>query len=369
MVIKTNEIKELCSKILAAVDSSELSILADKLQLYTKDDTLYLAVSNNKYFVKVKFILPGKENFNATLKASLFLKLISQTTSEIIDLSIADSFMVVKGNGTYKLPLVYDNDKLLELPEIVINNKTSEFDIETSILNSILVFNTKELNKGAVNKQVQMMYYVDEEGAITFTSGACVNKFTLPCPIKILFDQQVVKLFKIFKGEKVKFAIGYDALSEELVQTKVSFEDDTTTLTAILSSNDNLINSVPVTAIRNRAYKDYAYSISINREELLQAINRIMLFTTTGLTAYGKFTFGDEAVSIADSRDANEEIIKYSSASNIVDPYEARLDLKDVKLTLENCTEQNITMNFGDKAAFVISRGNIYNVIPEAIMQ
>ena len=48
--------------------------------------------------------------------------------------------------------------------------------------------------------------------------------------------------------------------------------------------------------------------------------------------------------------------------------YSALLDLNDLKQTLETCTEQYVTIHFGDSQAVVLSRGNVKNVIPECIL-
>ena len=61
------------------------------------------------------------------------------------------------------------------------------------------------------------MYYVDNEGAITFTSGACVTKFDLAGDIKLLFNQRLVKLFKLFKNTKVHFTVGNTNISEDII--------------------------------------------------------------------------------------------------------------------------------------------------------
>lgn len=47
------------------------------------------------------------------------------------------------------------------------------------------------------------MYYFDKDGALTFTSGACVNKFTANVQSKLLFNDRLVKLFKLFKDASV----------------------------------------------------------------------------------------------------------------------------------------------------------------------
>ena len=244
---------------------------------------------------------------------------------------------------------------------------TTNFPIKADILNSILTYNSKELSKGIISKPIQKLYYMDELGAITFTSGACVNSFTLPKPVKVLFNNRLVKLFKLFKDGEVEFTLGFDSISEEIVQTKVRFESEFVTITAILSCDDSLLGSVPCGGIRGRANANYPYSVNVNKEAIIQTINRLTLFNS-GKSAfskpYGKFVFGKDSVTIYDYNMENSEVVNYSSGE-VSDEYTAMLNLNDLKTTLETCVESHLCISFGDSSAVVISRGNIKNVIPE----
>lgn len=368
-IIRSEDLKDVCSKILTAVDSTELSLVTETLELTAENDTLTVGVTNREYFAEVKFKLEDVQDFHATVNATLFLKLVSQITTDTITLSVEDNTLIVKGNGTYKLPLIFDGAELLTLPKIEIENPTATFPIESDVLNSILQYNSKELTKGVISKPVQKLYYVDEQGAITFTSGACVNSFTLPQPIKVLFNNRLVKLFKLFKEGKVEFTLGYDSISDEIVQTKVRLSNGEVSITAILSCDDTLVNSVPVQGIRGRANNTYPYSININKGALLQTINRLTLFTNIDngfAKPYGTFEFKPNSVVVYDSKRENCEEIEYTNeTSNVEDTYEAVFNLTDLKTTLETCVEPYLCMSFGDGSAMVISRGNVKNVIPE----
>lgn len=370
MIIKTDLLKEKCSAILNAVDSNELSIVTETLQLKANNTTLSMSVTNREYFVEIKLNLDQPENFHATVNANLFLKLISQITTASIELDVNGNSLVVKGNGTYKLPLICDNDKLLELPEIIINNVTSEQSIHSDILNSILNYNTKELTRGTISKPVQKLYYIDNNGAITFTSGACVNSFNLSQPIRILLNQRIVKLFKLFQNVDVKMSLGFDSLSDEIIQTKVKFETKDVVLTAVISCDDTLLNSVPVNAIRNRSDKTYDNSIVVNKDAMLQTINRLLLFSSgigsrEIIKPYSMFEFNQNEVKVWDVNKQNSETIAYANNTAINETYTATLDLVDLKSVLENRIDEYITLNFGDHQAFVLVKNNIKFVIPE----
>ena len=369
IVIKTEEFKDICSKILTAVDSSESSVVTETLEIVTRGKYMVVGVTNREYFAEVKMPMENECDFHATVNANLFLKLISQITTGSVELSVNGPALIVKGNGVYKLPLIFNGDKLLELPTINIENVTAEFPISADILNSILYYNSKELTKGTIAKPIQKLYYVDEQGCATFTSGACVNSFTLPQPIKLLFNNRLVKLFKLFKTGDVNFTLGYDAINKDTIQTKVKFENANVTLTAILSCDDTLLSSFPISAVRGRANTNHPYSVNIDKSALIQTINRLTLFnngSNTVAKTFGIFEFGSESVTIFDANRENKEVIPYANnTSNVVDIFELKLNLDDFKATLETCTESHVCMNFGDGQAVVISRGNVKNVIPQ----
>lgn len=377
MILRIEDIQKNCATILAAVDSSARGNLstfdvADTLELKTVDNYLYMGVTNREYYVQVRIDLREKIEFHAAVNASRFLKLISLITTDTVELNVDAESLTIKGNGKYKLPLIFNGDKILELPKIIINNPTVQFNIAQDILLSVLNYNGKELMKsGAVVKPVQKLYYVDEMGAITFTNGACVNNFTLPQPVKMLWNARLVKLFKLFKEKDVAFTLGYDAApgSEEIIQTKARFAAGDVEITAILGCDDSLINSVPVKAIRGRATNTYPHSINIHRDTFVQAIHRLEIFNQNAPKPCCKFEFGTNEVTIYDVDGNNKETITYSNDnSNIVNTYSAYIDFTDLKLTLESCTEPYVTMSFGDGMAVVVSRGNITNIIPESTL-
>ena len=139
-------------------------------------------------------------------------------------------------------------------------------------------------------------------------------------------------------------------------------------LTAILPMNDSEVQKVPVQAIRERAFKNYDNIVVINREELLQTINRLSIFSYSSTSVdrtFGIFEFSNDEVTIKDINKVNSEKVKYSNSINLTDNYICVLDFNDIKLVLETTSDEFINLGFGDHQAIVCSRNNIYNVIPE----
>ena len=109
-------------------------------------------------------------------------------------------------------------------------------------------------------------------------------------------------------------SITFDALSDDIIQTKVKFENKDISITAILSCDDTLLKSVPVSAIRGRAEYLYPYQVSLNKDALLQTINRLLLFTSLAsskelVRPFSTFEFKSNEVVIWDGKKENCESI------------------------------------------------------------
>ena len=364
MILKTQEFKEACQTILFAIDTKDVSLFNETLELVTSGNILNLNVTNREYFVTVKFILEQSEEFRASVNAKTFLALISKITTDTVELTLDGNILRIKANGNYALPLIFNDDKMLELPVINLGTTTNEMEINSDILLSILANNSKELLRGIAARPVQKCYYVDNLGAITFTSGACVNSFTLPKEIKLLLSDKVVKLFRLFKPDNlINFSMGQNPISENLIQTNIRFSTDKVVLTATLLES-GLISSVPVEAIRNMAQKTYPHTLVLDRSLLLRLLNRIILFNDESKT-YGNFEVNNNILTIKDFNSNSTESISAAGNSNLIDSYRFILDLKNLKLILDGSTDQYITMCFGDGRAVVIKKQSVTDIIPE----
>lgn len=366
MILRLDVLQPPCTTISAAVDNNSLSQLTEVLELKVHDNLLSLSVTNKEYYVTVNIPVDESEDFCATINAEVFLKLISKITTETVEFSLTDKFLVVKGNGTYKLPLVFEGDKLMQLPTISINNVLNDFEISTKTLLSILNLNSVQLGVGVISNPVQKYYYLDSEGALTFTSGATVNTFTLPENIKLLLNARLVKLFKLFDTDVVRFVYGKDPISEEIDVAKVSFSTDTIKLSAVLSCDDTLLSRVPVEKIRSLAEKEPPYSVTISRQEVLETLERFSLFTSSSVMSSITIQFDNTSILVSDNQGNSTERIFYDTTNYDIDtPYTTMLDLSEFSRILDSHKERNIKVSFGNGTAILLMSDSVVNIIPE----
>lgn len=371
MILKTKDFKEAANKILLANDSDKN---INCLELVVKKNNLYLNVTNREFYVSVKFPLGQPAEFHAVINADLFLKIVASLSSEEFELAIVDNYVLIKtGTLEYKFPMIYQNETLMELPVITLNNKTVEMSIKLDDLQSILNVNSKELLKAKnidVN-ELQKLYYIDDNGCFTFTTGACLNSFKLEKPVKMLLNDRIVKLFRLFKTD-VSFELAQDTREDNSIATKISMTTPDVYLAAYITNDEKLIDRIqgPCNAAKNYIAEHYDYSIVLSVKELSAAIGRLMIFTkqnnTTGNNSFLPIdaVINNQRIKLSD-KFGNTESVKIENTTGFTSDYEFSANMFDLKLVLDSCKVDTITFNCGNHRSIIITRGPVTNLIPE----
>jgi DNA polymerase III sliding clamp (beta) subunit (PCNA family) len=374
MILKTKTFQEAANKILLAVGVDKS---AANLELAAKDTALYLRVTNREYYAAVKFDLEEPTEFRAVVDANLFLNLISGINTEEFTLTITDTNIAVKaGKSSYKLAMIYENDQLMTLPVIKLEPEetTVAMPISHDILMSILNVNGKEIQKAKrldVN-ELQRYYYIDETGCFTFTTGACVNAFTLDKPIKLLLTDKVVKLFKLFNAD-VWMSYGHLVNSDNSLQPIVVFQTEDVYVATRLLNDEGCIQKIkaPCDAMKNLIKEAYDHNLVLSASDLSAAISRLLMFhKNSSAKADLSFVpatvaFNNVDLTITDASGENSEVITIENGSSTPGNYSMGVNLIDLKAVLDSCKNEHVTMNCGNKKSIIINRGTISNVIAE----
>ena len=374
MILKTKAFQEAANKILVAVG---LDRAAANLELAAKDNTLYLRVTNREYYAAVKFDLESAVDFRAVVDANLFLNLISGINTEEFELTINDATVIVKaGRSSYKLAMIYENDQLMRLPIIKLDPEqvTVAMSVTLDVMMSILNVNGREIQKAKkldVN-ELQRYYYIDETGCFTFTTGACVNSFTLEQPIKLLLTDKVVKLFKLFNSD-VWMSYGHLVNADNSLQPIVVFQNEDVYVASRLPNDETCIQKIkaPCDAMKNLVKEAYDHNLVLSASDLSAAIGRLLMFHKNSsakadlsfVPAVVEFSTAD--LTISDLSGDNKEVITIENGSSTTGSYTMGVNLIDLKAVLDSCKNEHITMNCGNHKSIIINRGTISNVIAE----
>ncbi len=371
MILKTKEFQTTASKILVALGTDKS---AGDLELFTNNGFLYMNVTNKEFYVSVKFPVDGELESRTVVDAVSFLDLVSSITTDTFELNVTDQYLSVKSNkSSYKIEVIYENDKLMELPTIDADTTTVNMTISNDILKSILDVNGKEIAKAKSSIEVselQKLYYIDETCCFTFTTGACLNKFQLEKPVRMLLTDRIVKLFKLFDTD-VDFYLGHKSNSAGELMTVVCFMSNDTKVSALINCSDVLLAkiSAPLSATKTYISDTYNYSVVLSTFALNSAVQRLIKFTKNSVEKCGAYIKGivhisKDSVTISDSFD-NTETVSVENNSVITSSYDMTINLNDLAAILSSTKLEHITLNCGNHQAAIITRGQVSNLIKE----
>lgn len=380
IIIKTDKIKDIANKVAISVDGERTSPISELIELELNNKNLTLKTTNKEYFFKttIKDVTNTDEYFHVTVVADTFLTLITKTTSNEIKFEIVNNNLVLYGNGKYTFPLVLDNDQVVVLPEIEFKETGNEikFEIDGNILKSIYEFNSRELNKEVAVDPIQKYYYLDNKGALTFVEGACISEFEInTTPFKLLLNERLVQLFKLFSGQKVNVTILKEATNintddSQVFKNKIKFTIEDSELIAILPDSD-LVEKYPSIQIRALANIDYPGQVIISKTLLLEALDRLSIFNRKGsstkvdLKKCGQLDFSNDSVKIISLKDQNSETIPYLNGSLKPFTFTSYVSLSDLTKHGNISLNDSIILYYGTGDAIMMQRKNLKQVIPE----
>lgn len=371
MIIETKKLQWACKQILFALDKSSQNDMSELVEISTSKNILNLYITNSvDYGVNIPIILDTEvDELKAIVNAKVFLGLISKSTTDTVKIDLSGNTLIIKSNGDYKIPLS-TSDKIVSnsLNRINLNNITNSFEIDGKNLINISNKNSKNLLKDSKNFS-ETLFYLDKDGCITYTSrtGACINKFDLGNSFSILLTEKIVRLFKLFSiSDKISFSIAND-LEKDLFCQKVEFEsiDSKIKITAIVSSDEDLLSKIPATQLKEMSNTVYSNNIQVNTKALSQSIDRLLPvfgYISPFNTIIGVLKFKDSKLIITDVKETSFEEISLPGCSNL-DAIKY-IDLDIFKRLLDGCDSEFITLSFNSKNGFVLADSNIKFIVP-----
>lgn len=311
-----------------------------KLRLFTTDMTNTLCIIIDKV---------SGEDMDITVDADKFGKLIAKTTSEDIDLSVKDDILYVKANGTYKIPLISDEEGLVTFPALAeTKGKTTNVKL-TSIMQAY------NINKSALAKTLENPaltgYYCGDMVISTDANVITFNDFKMfEQDEPLLISPQLMQLLTLNKQEDIKLIV------DKTLLTFVA--DDMVVQGAVMEG----IEDFPADDVK--AYLDEAFTSSckVPKDLLLATLDRLALFIEPYDKNGAYFTFGRKGINIHSKKDASTEVINYVESKDFKQ-FICCVDIPMLKEQLQANPDDTVKICYGNENALKIESGKVTQVI------
>lgn len=353
MKLATQRFKEAINKAIKGASFNNLIPITGMLGIKLSDGKLRLLTTDMTNTLCIIIDKVAGDDMNITVDADKFGKLIAKTTSEDIDLSVKDDVLSVRGNGTYKIPLISDEDGLVSFPDIRSNISDTE-DWSTVKLSSIM--QAYNINKSALAKTLENPaltgYYCDDKIITTDANVITFNNFRMFTEEfgPLLISAQQMQLLTLYKEEDIKVTVD---------QETIIFATESQVIEGSLMEG---IEDFPVEEIG--AYLDVAFTSSckVPKELLLSVLDRLSLFIEPYDKNGAYFTFGRKGINIHSKKDASTETINYVESKDF-EPFVCCVDIPMLKEQLQAYPEETVKLWYGNENALKLECGKVIQVI------
>lgn len=350
--IKTEQLQEMVSKVNHCASNNKLIPITSLMSIKVADNKLTLTTTDatNYFYVNAKDDVECAD-FEVSVIADTFTKLIQKTTSETTTILLENNILEVTGNGTYKLELPLDEDKPIKfankLPDKFVEGSNCQV-IKKSSIDKLLNYNKPAL---AVDVTIPAMcsYYCGETVRTTDSLKACQTGIKL-FDKELLVTPQVMELLGILSDEDI------------CVMCTDDFTLYYTEYDVIYAPIAPGIEQFPTAGFEGLLGLDFPSTCKVNRNEVLELLDRLSLFVSNYDKKAITLTFTNEGIMFSSKKSNGVELVPYVE-SNDFKPYTCAIDIEFLKAQIGVQEGDTIELSYGSEVAIKMTTGNVIQII------
>lgn len=349
--IKTLTLQQMVDKVSCCVSNNKLIPLTSLLSIKVENNTLVITTTDATNYFYVKSVdKVDCENFEVSVIADLFIKLIQKMTSENITITVEEN-LKIKGNGNYTLELILDeNGNPVKFPK---KYDETEFRndggvIKVSTVNTIINYNKPSL---AVSLELPSLttYYCGDKVITSDRFVVCatdIKAFNTP----YLITSKLMELLSKMSSEDIKIT----TTDKDMV-----FETDTETIYAPITEG---IDTFPVDALEDLINSEFNSRCKVSRHAVVEVLDRLGLFVSPYDKKAITLTFTKDGIMFSSKKSNGVELVPYVMSDNFSD-YTCSIDVEKLKSQIATQSDENIDVSYGSEIAIKLITNNIIQII------
>jgi DNA polymerase-3 subunit beta len=325
--IETVKLVGLLSTAIKGIGNKHARPITEYFQIKVEDNRLMITATNDINFITVATDVESG-NGEVVVKADKLFKLIQKTTKRQVTLEKKDSYLEVKGNGTYKVEITDEEFPTYEFDE----------DVPGTAIDIKSLRKAFSVNKATVAENMVVPeltgYRVGLEVVTTDGVKMCVNHRAGTDIEDTLFSPHMVRLIDTISAEE-----GYIQLDKGNIY--ISAGD----IFIFGPELDGLGEYPDIQALLERL--NYNSSVNVNREELWTALDRLLLFVDEFDNDGISLTFYSDRIEARDLKENSVEIVEVKT-ENEFEPIKIGLNINYVMDILGAIIDGQVCFSFGE---------------------
>lgn len=338
-----------CNKIVPVTSLIQINLTSGTLCLSTTDTENTLEVYRSG--------VDGKD-MEAVVGVELFSKLIAKQTCDVITINPKKDYLEVKGNGVYKVPLVMDEEGVVQFPEFTFKKKGKGETVNLTSIQQIVDVNSASVSTNADKSELCAYYVHVKAGSDVDLDDAVLST-----------NEEVVcyNRFKFLKERAFLTPVMLDLLTLNTAEKIQCFRNDGWLLfetedIVLHGPEHDGIDDFPLATLVGLDEEEFPSSCEVSKAALQSVLDRLALF----IEAYDKngahLNFTKDGLQITSKQSSSDEILKYRKSENFA-AVKVLADIPLLKAEVDSTPGETVTISYGSETAIAISSGNVKKII------
>lgn len=339
-----SEITDLISTVAKGAGNGRFMAITAYTELTLDNGVLSATCLDGTNFIKSTINIDGGEDGSCIVAIDKLNKLISKTTVDEVQFTLKEDTLVVKGNGSYKLPIVIGE----KFPKFIM----TEVESNTVTVDGDLLKDIFKINKYAVSKDKatpELMGYLMSDKCITADGiRVCVNSENIFGEGEVLLSQDLVNMIDL---------LGHGDVEITYCENKLKFKcDNVEVFGAELAGKEDYPDVENILGIH------FPYAVELDKFKLKAILDRVGIFANGKDNLAVRLQFGKDKLVIKDQNEESVEELEYVGISEI-EEFECAVDIKLLQDIISPLEEEALKLFFGNDIAIKLEEGNVVEIL------
>lgn len=349
--LKTAELQDMVGRAIKCVSNNKLIPLTSLMNIKVEENILTITTTDaTNYFYVSKPEKVDCENFEVSVVADLFTKLVQKTTCEAVSLVIEGGILKVVGNGTYTMELPLDeNGGVIKFPK-KLKDEFGEMlgTVKLSTIRTLLIVNKPSL---AVNMELPVLtcYYCGDAVVTSDRNKICstaIKVFDKP----MLITSQLMELLGVLSQEDI---IAYQIGNATIFRTNCE---------TVYAPVTDGVETFPIGAIESLIAQEFESVCKLSKSAVMNVLDRLALF----VSPYDKkgiyLTFTKDGLMFSSKKSSGQELVPFISSDNFK-AYTCCIDIDMFRSQVATQDGEDIELYYGSEIAVKLVNRNITQVV------
>lgn len=348
----TERMKQLVSYSIQGAGFDKLLQLSEYMGVSIANGTLYLNTTDGMNYLCVQDACAG-DDFDVTVDANLFAKLISKINTDEFELSVTESSLIIRTSaGKYTLPLkVNDAGDSLQFPDRFPTETTPVATIPA--ISALTISNTLKTSLSAVTGSVYANYYLGDIAATTDKAMMNIfNEHIFDEPF--LFNKNFVNLMCMGNTD-VEISKSADMLLAKCAITE-------NCIISICTRIDDNVKDYNVETVKRFADLEVGSFCRIRKADLVDLLDRLVLFVGKFDDGAIQLKFTDTDIEVSSLASSGVEHIEFVESKDAT-PMTIKINIERLRAQLKAYTSDMVDLYYGSDVCIKLVDGKMTQII------